>query len=342
MHHERPRQIVSRAGSALLLGVVLAGCSSAPPIIERPTPVEVPAEPAPLEPATPMAELPPSPAVKAPPPPPPPPIGIVVSSDIEAYAAVADALRLRLGEDRSRVFDLGGDASASARVHEAMASSGIRRYVAVGHLAATAEDLSSAIFCQVLNYEPDGLLEKAAGGVKLLPPFELQLERWQALSPALQSIGVVTGPGQDALLAEIRQAVVDAGLQFHARIARSDKEALNAFKRLVPTIDGFWMLPDHRILSPGVIREIMAYGTKHQKQIVVFNDKLLPLGALMSMTSEPDDVANQVIGLLARTTAGAEPEMAPLTRVRVKLNPNVASNFNAAPSASLSELAQRR
>ena len=342
MHHERPRQIVSRAGSALLLGVVLAGCSSAPPIIERPTPVEVPAEPGPLEPATPIAEPPPSPAAKAPPPPPPPPIGIIVSRDIEAYAAVADALRLRLGDDRSRVFDLGGDASASARVHEAMASSGIRRYVAVGHLAATAEDLSSAIFCQVLNYEPDGLLEKAAGGVKLLPPFELQLERWQALSPALQSIGVVTGPGQDALLAEIRQAVVDAGLQFHARIARSDKEALNAFKRLVPTIDGFWMLPDHRILSPGVIREIMAYGTKHQKQIVVFNDKLLPLGALMSMTSEPDDVANQVIGLLARTTAGAEPEMAPLTRVRVKLNPNVASNFNAAPSASLSELAQRR
>ena len=342
MHHERPRQIVLRAGSALLLGVVLAGCSSAPPIIEEPTPAEAPVEPVPAEPAMPIVEPPASPAVKAPPPPPPPPIGIVVSSDIEAYAAVADALRLRLGESRTRVFDLGGDARSSSQIHEAMAASRIRRYVAVGHLAAEGDGMSSAIFCQVLNYEPDGLLAKSAGGVKLLPPFDLQLARWQALSPDLTSIGVVTGPGQDDLLAEIRQAVVDAGLQFHARIARSDKEALNAFKRLVPTIDGFWMLPDHRILSPGVIREIMAYGSKHQKQIVVFNDKLLPLGALMSFTSEPDDVAEQVIGLLARTTAGATPQVVPLTRVRVKLNPGIASKSVAISSASAPKLAQRR
>ena len=37
-------------------------------------------------------------------------------------------------------------------------------------------------------------------------------------------------------------------------------------------IDGLWLLPDNRILSPDVVREMMSYSAKHKKQVVVFGN----------------------------------------------------------------------
>ena len=102
---------------------------------------------------------------------------------------------------------------------------------------------------------------------------------------------------------------------------------MNVFKRMVPRIDGFWLLPDNRVLSPSVLRGMMSYGAKHKRQIVVFNDKLLPLGALMSVSSDPDDVAEQVARLLDHAGAGGTPVVAPLTRINVRINPAVADEL---------------
>ena len=123
------------------------------------------------------------------------------------------------------------------------------------------------------------------------PPFDLQLDAWQTLSPALRSVGVIAGPNQDGLIAEIEEAAAAANVELLSRTVHSDKEALLAFKRLTPNIQGLWLLPDNRILSPRVVREIMSYSAKRKTQIVVFGPSLLGFGALMSVTSTADDVA---------------------------------------------------
>jgi hypothetical protein len=80
----------------------------------------------------------------------------------------------------------------------------------------------------------------------------------------------------------------------------------------------------------------MSYGVKHDKQIVVFNDQLLRLGALMSITSNEADVADQVVRLLHQSSprkAASRPRMAPLTTLHIELNAEVAHELGltAAP-----------
>jgi hypothetical protein len=86
----------------------------------------------------------------------------------------------------------------------------------------------------------------------------------------------------------------------------------------------------------------MAYGGKHQKQIVVFNDKLLSLGALMSVTSDPDDVARQALRLLEQAERGASPTVMPLTRMQLRINPDAVGDLDAATAQAEQDTAGRR
>jgi ABC-type uncharacterized transport system substrate-binding protein len=242
-----------------------------------------------------------------------------------------------LGGDRTIVIQLDGKPGNRGAALSELNRSDAERVIAIGTLAADVATESSAehvFFCQILNFEAQELLRSSSGGVKLLPPFRQQLSTWRSLSPELRSVGVIAGPDQDALLEEIRLATSEMGVALHVRTARSDKEALYQFKRLTPRIDGFWLLPDNRVLSPGVIREIIAYGNKHQKQIVVFNDKLLSLGAMISMTSDPSDIAEQALLLLARAGLDAEPSVRPLTRMQAQINSEAAGRLGAAATVA--------
>jgi ABC-type uncharacterized transport system substrate-binding protein len=159
-----------------------------------------------------------------------------------------------------------------------------------------------------------------------------------SLSPELQHVGIVTGPAQDPLVAEIRQVVERAGLMLTVATVESDQEALLAFKDMTPSIDGLWLLPDNRILSPTVVREIMSYGAKHRKQIVVFGDSLLGLGALMSVTNDGRDVAERVLARfdhMSETGSLLGPDMQQLTKIHTDVNRDVANYLGLAAPGQL-------
>ncbi len=123
--------------------------------------------------------------------------------------------------------------------------------IAVGRQALElVEDLPDAaiIYAQVFA-PPDSLR-----GVNALPAFAEQFALWKQMSPELQRIGVIAGPNLEPLIAELRNAAQDSGLELSFAQANSDKSALLAFRAMLPEIDGFVMLPDHRILSPDIIR----------------------------------------------------------------------------------------
>ena len=340
------RRTLRHAGAIALacLCLIASGCTlGRPEPPPAPTVVEVPETPPPV--VTPVEIAPELPAEPPPPPPPPPPVALLVSSDIEPYRGVERSLVNMLGGERTIVVRLEGDPGRRSAALSTLAESRVERVIAIGALAADVATESSAehrLFCQILNFEARDLLSATSGGVKLLPPFRRQLGIWRSLSPELRSVGVISGPGQDALIDEIREATAELGVALHVRIARSDKEALYLFKRMTPGIDGFWLLPDNRVLSPGVIRGIMTYGGKHQKQIVVFNDKLLALGALMSVTGDPDDVARQALRLLEQAERGAAPIVVPLTRMQVQINPDAVGHLDATTAQAEQDTAGRR
>ena len=310
----------------VLSATLSAGCVFAPPTetVEPPPPVEpIVAEP---EPA------PPPPAPVEPPAPPPraaPRTAVLVSDDIPEYMRIAEEIQRR-DPDHVTVHNLDGQQAKAESTLAEIDRVNSDRVVAIGLLAATVGRRADMpmVFCQVYNYQDYDLVSPTSKGVQLLPPFALQLEAWKSLAPQLQRIGIVTGPAQDVLIAEIRQVVERAGLTLTVATVQSDQEALLAFKDMTLGIDGLWLLPDNRILSPDVVREMMSYSAKHRKQVVVFGSGLLGLGALMSVTSDERDVADRVLARFANTAENGRllgPDMQQLTKIHTDVNHDVAN-----------------
>jgi hypothetical protein len=89
-------------------------------------------------------------------------------------------------------------------------------------------------------------------------------------------------------------------------------------------------LPDNRILSPEVVREILSYSVKHRKQVVVFGTNLLRWGALMSVTSDEGDIAERVLARFADDLHDGQfagPDMRPLTRLHTTVNEAAANRL---------------
>lgn len=275
----------------------------------------------------------PEPCTQKPPPAPKklPRVTILLSNDVPAYESIADELVARLPESPA-IINLQGDPATSAWVIEKVESSENKRVVAIGPLAAqTAKQLTTRqVFCQVFNYQELGLTASYMRGVSVLPPAELQFSAWKNLDPGLQRVGVITGPGHEVLIADARKATQRRGIDLIHRVVQSDKEMLYAFKRLTPNIQGLWLLPDDRVLSRRVLRDIMAYSAKHHRQVVVFHPELLRLGGLMSISSVESDVAEQVIAALrslsCRTKSSAT-SLLPLKKIRVEINSQVAQKL---------------
>jgi ABC-type uncharacterized transport system substrate-binding protein len=209
------------------------------------------------------------------------------------------------------------------------------RIVAIGLLAATVGRRAEMpmVFCQVYNYQDYDLVSPSSKGVQLLPPFDLQLEAWRSLAPELKSIGIVTGPGQDALIADIQEAVERAELTLTVATVQSDQEALVRFKDMTHAIDGLWLVPDNRILSPNVVREMMSYSAKHKKQVVVFSSGLLGLGALMSVASDERDVADRVLARFENMSESGQlrgPDLQQLTKIHASVNEDIARHLGLA------------
>lgn len=321
----------------VLLAVLASGCSLLRP---PPEPEPAPPPPAPAPAPEPEPEPAPAPEPEPPPEPAPPPapepvppepyshkVAVLLSSRVPAFENVAFALADTLAD--VEVYDL-SDRSLSVRdafdtVHRTEAAA----VVAVGLRAALyARDYTQlpVVYAQVFNVSANDLARAHMRGVAALPPLAAQLAAWRELNPELSSVGAIVGPGHEALLAEAADAAGTHGLTFRQHEATSDREALYLFNRMAPEIDGYWLFPDNRILSATVLREMLAYAARQGIQVAVFNDGLLELGATLSTTADPADIAGTIAGLLRQIEAGEladVPRTTPLDEVRVTLHPRL-------------------
>jgi ABC-type uncharacterized transport system substrate-binding protein len=175
--------------------------------------------------------------------------------------------------------------------------------------------------------------------VQPLPPLALQLRAWSSVDPSRKRIGLIVSEAQRGLIAEAR-AAAGGNIEIKSEVSSSDRETLYLFKRLASQVDGLWLFPDNRILSPPVLRELLSYAVSHGVGVLVPNDSLLSWGALVSASSTPDDVARNVRTVLDRVSSGATkglPAMTPLTEVKLEVNAGVARELGVAtaPTAAL-------
>ena len=305
--------------------LAFAGCATLPP---------PPPEEAPPQPVVSVPEPTPPPATPAPAPPPKPPpapvrrdVIVVFDADTASAAATAAAIAEALPPQQYRVatVDSANLAPAAPRSQPAVV-------IAVGRAAVDAarERLPGRpiVFCQVFAYEE---VLKGGGevwGVHALPPLALQLKTWQTIDPTLHSIALILGEERGVLAAEATKAAASVGAEVRLETSHSDRETLYLFKRLAAQVDGLWLFPDNRVLSPTVLRELMSYANSHSVGVLALNESLLRWGALASAAAVPADIAETVRLVAERVAAGKTqdlPAMTPLRAAELHVNSAVAA-----------------
>jgi ABC-type uncharacterized transport system substrate-binding protein len=270
-----------------------------------------------------------------------PQVAIVVSSRHPAYEKVVLELEGQL--DNFTVYDLSDKSQPPVTAFRKIHDSDTSAVVAVGlraAISATSMSQVPVVFCQVFNIEQNNLLSDNSRGISSLPPLALQIAAWKELDPSLSSIGAIVGPGHDGLIAEAEIAAAEHGVELHFRVAKSDRETLYLFNRLVGEIDGFWLFPDNRILSSTVLKEMLSYASRHRVQISVFNESLLELGATLSSSTVDSDIADTIIDVLGQIASGnidKVPPVSPLNDVQIVTNEALLRGMLETEEANLSE-----
>jgi hypothetical protein len=274
-------------------------------------------------------------------------VSILLSDDVPEYREVAEELAGRLGPDRLHLYDLDGNAARVSSTLRAIEDSGDHGIVAVGLLAASAArrlDDKNILFCQVFNYQDHDLIGPRHKGISMIPPPSQLMKVWREIDPDLRTVGAITGTGHEQLIAEARKAARAEGLELRHRVVSSDREALYEFRRLLPEIEGLWLVPDNRILSRDVLSDIMSYCRKYRKQVLVNNPQLLAMGGLVSVSSRGSDVAAIAQHELerARSEGGFRgPDLLPLGDADVRVNGAVAAALGLSVPAAYQGLVSR-
>jgi ABC-type uncharacterized transport system substrate-binding protein len=151
------------------------------------------------------------------------------------------------------------------------------------------------VFCQVFNYQDYALLSARHKGVSMMPSMSKTFSAWQDLAPKTTAIGVVSGPGLEDMIQTAKTAAKRHGITLHHETVKSDKEYQYAYKQLSGKVQGYWLIPDNRVLSGNILRDVMTFSVRNGKQVAVFSDELLKLGGLFSTTNDYQDIAQQVL-----------------------------------------------
>jgi hypothetical protein len=282
---------------------------------------------------------PPAKKISKPAPRPLPPVAILVSEPIPAYQQVADELA-RLLPGRSTVLYI-NPGTGSRKQLTLLKSTEYQQFVAIG-LSAAREAKALAgredelIFCQVFNYQDYDLVGPRAKGVAALPGTRGMFATWSEMSPALKSVGVITGPGLESVIAAASSEAAIHGIQLYHRVVKTDKETLFEYKRMAHLIQGLWLLPDNRVLSGRIIKEVMSFSVRNSKQVAVFSDDILRLGGLLSVTTRAEEIAAKVAQRLQEANKGKGvpgPDLLLLEEGNIQVNAIAARRYNLEPIA---------
>lgn len=276
----------------------------------------------------------PEPVVEPPDTPALPPIAIVLTSSQPAYLDVAAELAGHF--ENHTVYDLSDESLPPVAILRSINDSDSVAVVAIGLRAAQSSvsmSDSPVVFSQVFNHQEHELLKENSRGVAALAPMEAQLAAWKQVQPGIRRIGIIVGEGHDELLQSAQVAAEKYQIDLDVRIAHSDQETLYLFRRMLRDIDGFWLLPDNRILSARVLTEMVEDANRHNVSVVVPNESMLQIGAAISISTVAADIAETIANVLRRIQAGEIEQVPPITElseVRVVTNDTILNKRSVA------------
>ena len=300
---------------------IISGCSylATDPVAPDPEIVLPPPEPVIVQPAPAPKPTPPKVTPK-----PFPEVAIVLTSRQPAYEEVARELSDRL--DNFTIYDISDRSQPPVAAFRLINDSNSGAVVAIG-LRAAKSALSMAqvpvVFSQVFNYQEHNLVTENSRGVSALAPLDAHLAAWKKVDPTLARVGLIIGDGHEELVSEAEIAAAKYSVELVVQVTHSDQETLYHFKRMIREIDGFWLFPDNRVLSPRVLKDMLTQANRRQVPVAVSHEAMLSMGAAISVSSVASDIAATIIDVLRKINAGNinnVPPLSDLSEVRVVTN----------------------
>lgn len=259
-------------------------------------------------------------------------VAVIMTSDHAAYKNLGSILKRSLNETAD-LFNL-KDGTRNAVVKSVVGRQQYTQVVAIGIAAAQLArefEGKQVVFCKVFNHNDYNLLQPWMKGVSMVPPPEQVFKVWKALDPTLKSVGLVTGKGQRQLIADIRTAAEKEAVKILHREVRNDKDFIFTSKALGSSVDGQWLLPDNRVMSVPALREVMAFSAREGRQVIGFDPDLLKIGALASVETIDEDIAQQVLARLELSRQRDEvfgKDITPVEKMDLKISEGAIKRLN--------------
>lgn len=256
---------------------------------------------------------------------------ILLSSDSPSNQKLADILQLALAGHATQLLLTGSRGSDRAKIKE-IKSSASSQVVAIGQKALMALQSiadKQVVFSQVINAED--YIKENIKGVSALPSPEKLFFDWKSISPKITKVAVIVGSNLDAYLQRAKQAAARQGINLMIKIVKNDKEFIYASKNLKLDVDGQWIIPDSRVLSGKALKEVMAFGSRRGRQVVVFSPRLLSFGALFYVSPDMHEISNGILLRLKQSRHASAMVVAgvlPIMNHTIGINLNIARQLN--------------
>jgi len=261
-------------------------------------------------------------------------VAIIISRDLEKHHQLSDEIGRLITFNNGTFTPFHLYQQGAAEIILQIKREQYQQVVAIGLDAAKAAKMLQQIpvvFCQIYNYQNYNLVAPHFKGVSLIPAVDQQFEAWKEAMPALKRVGVIVGDGKQALIENATQKAAAHGITLISHTVNNDKAMWEAFRRLLPQVEGFWLLPDNRILSRRTLRNMADYSIKHTTPLFTVNGLLLEAGAMLSATQVDSDIAEKVVArLLASTPDNTIPgaDITPLELAHITRNADTIKQFN--------------
>lgn len=234
---------------------------------------------------------------------------LLLSDNKPSVMGVAQAVQTAVG-NRAEVFNLAGDRSRGAEMAAAIQASSKHQVIAIGLLAAQVarQHLTSkqVVFCQVLNYEDFNLTTSWMKGVSAIPSMSNPFRIWKLLDPGLKRVGVIASRQMRETIESAAVVARNNNIELVPFEVGSDREVMAALRDISGRIQGLWLVPDSRILSTSVIREMVSHASRYDIQILAFSTTLLREGVLLSNIPDNNEIARLALSRLKQARGGRD------------------------------------
>jgi len=229
---------------------------------------------------------------------------VVTSGDTESYTAIARRIEQEVaskGLGRVRSISIGNVASlAAAGPRTVIIAVGLKATQAVLESSSDAPLISTLIPEAGFHAATTRAGKPSASAVYLDQPLARQLDLVRATQPGSMRVGVLLGPQSAALLPALQIEARRRGLQLNVAKISSESELFPALDGVLKDADVLLSVPDQLVFNPQTIPSVLFNAYRHRVPVIGFSQAYVRAGALAAVFSTPEQLADDVVDILAR------------------------------------------